>query len=84
MARCLGLAFPYNQEVPAVLRELLLDIAVTFEGSHELALPEGDAGLRNTGARTSWVAMPKATVDENDFTSALEHDIGVAGYPLDM
>ena len=75
MTRNLGLTLPYNQDMPAVLSELLLYISVALNGAHKLVLPEIDSGLRHTSAWTARVAVPIAAMDEDRLASLPESNV---------
>lgn len=79
-----GLTFPEHENVPAALPQrgfvppVPLDIAIQF-GLPELAVRSGYAV-----AGAIFMAMPKATVNEDHFSAWPEHKVGAARQILHM
>ena len=84
MARNLGFALPDDQDIPSTPGKLLLHVAIALHSSRELVLPEIDASLRHTSARTARVAVPKAAMYEDSFASMLKCNVWLSGHVGDI
>lgn len=71
----LRLTFPYGQDVPSVLPERFRSVPIALYVLPELVVPELDSGLRHCASSTSFVAMPKAPVNEDNQAVLGEDDI---------
>lgn len=72
-------ALPDDEHPPSCLDQRVLLSPVSCDVAFELFLPEGDACFRCAGVEATCVAMPVATVDEDDEPVFGKHQIRLAG-----
>jgi len=74
--------FPNRQDSPALRPEFLLCLLIARYVSVEFWLPVFGSAARHCCSRAALVLVPKASVDEDDSSSAWQYDIGLAGEAL--
>ena len=72
-------AFPNDDHMPAGFLQRGLLFFIALDVTFEFLLPEFDVGFRHRGDFTAFMAMPKATVDENHCMPFGQNDIRMAG-----
>lgn len=83
-AGLLQLALPDRPDGPPVGAELARDASIASSVSRDLFEPESAVGSRDAAAARAAVAVPEASVDEDDEPCVVDDDVGRAGERLDV
>ena len=75
----LDFAFPDDNDMPAGLLQRGLLFFIALDVAFEFLFPEFHVGFRHRGDFAAFMAMPKATIDENHRMPFGQNDIGMAG-----
>ncbi len=76
--RISGFTFPYDERIPPGCDKSGHDPAVPCAVLLEFLLPELRIGLGRGGVAAAFMAMPEASVHEDDLPAAGENQVGVA------
>jgi hypothetical protein len=76
------IAFPNCHDVPAESSQCICSPLITLDITVKLFLPERRVALRCRGHLATGMAMPKATMYQDDCLEPWQGDIGLARQPL--